>query len=303
MVISYAFQMGFHEILQRRSSSNKSCQGSMPNTGNKNSLVSEPEDLDNVMEREKQEASLDNSSLKLDFENNSHEPKRNSEDRQDPSHQVEDVPPASNPEDFKPRDDVQNDKEGAVVRPTSSGQSRQELREKFGQKSSKNVVFDEDENLDGVIRVKSVEEEMETIENEPSNVNLIEETSGKELIDGASGNEVTKEDHGSMSDEESTQFSTSEAQRNSAVRTKKSPFSFLKKLMGGGSKNKVGAFGETSENKIAGAAPFSGMRGHSKISPAAAMTSSKSVFDLTEGFSKKSRTNSLKWTLRKSVSA
>ncbi len=67
----------------------------------------------------------------------------------------------------------------------------------------------------------------------------------------------------------------------------------------GGRKNRIG----TSEGKSASVEVDSkgrGRRGHGKVSPET-LPASKSVFDLSEGFSASHRSN--KWKLRKSVSA
>ena len=69
-------------------------------------------------------------------------------------------------------------------------------------------------------------------------------------------------------------------------------------MFSGVKKNKVGTFVEENGNSVSTKSKIRG-RGQGKVSPET-LVSSKSVFDLSEGFSKpKSRG----WKLRKSVSA
>jgi hypothetical protein len=159
------------------------------------------------------------------------------------------------------------------------------------------TTFAPDLELAGVIKVKSIEEEIER----PG-----EETEGPERdVEEVQNNEAAAEGGSISEEEDSVQFSTSEAQRNVPIRAKKSPFTFLKKLINGmsvssgGRKNRIGTY-EGKSASVEVDSKGRGRRGHGKVSPET-LPASKSVFDLSEGFSASHRSN--KWKLRKSVSA
>jgi hypothetical protein len=230
-------QLGFQTILQRQNTANVNSADSA-GANNNNSLVLDPEEAGGP---ENRAPSPDNASLKLDFENPDTCDLQQSAEKDHPSDQAEQDGPEGEAED---------ETQAAIkIQARVRGhQTRRELREKFGQKSSAHVEEqDDDEPADGVIRVRSVEQAAAPDEEAALHAAAPEDeaavhAAAADDVDGAAAlPEAACDDDAVSDDDESTQFSTSEAQRNVAIRAKKSPFAFIKKMISGMSGSTAGS--------------------------------------------------------------